>query len=121
VVTYGLMLHYCLRAAETLSEEGLEAEVVDLRTLRPLDMETVLESVRRTSKALVVQEDTRAYGVGAEVAAGIAEEAFFDLDAPVMRLAGPEVPPMPFSPLQEGEYMLSPEKIANAMRRLAEY
>ena len=121
VVAYGLMVHYCLRAAEMLSEEGVEAEVVDLRTLRPLDTGTVLESVRRTSKALVVQEDTKAYGIGAEVAACIAEEAFFDLDAPVMRLAGPEVPPMPFSPLQEAEFMLSPEKIAGAMRRLAEY
>jgi len=121
VVTYGLMVHYCLRAAEALQEEGVEVEVVDLRTLRPLDTATVLESVRRTSKVLVVQEDTRAYGIGAEVAACIAEEAFFDLDAPVMRLAGPEVPPMPFSPLQEAEFMLSPEKIAGAMRRLTEY
>ncbi len=121
VVTYGLMLHYCLEAARTVAEEGIEVEVVDLRTLRPLDMETVLESVRKTSRAMVVHEDTRALGIGAEVAAVIAEEAFEDLDAPVARVAGPEVPGMPFSPLLEAEFMPSPEKIAVAIRDLAAY
>lgn len=121
VVTYGLMLHYCLEAARTLAEEGIEVEVVDLRTLRPLDTDTVLESVRKTSRAMVVHEDTRALGIGAEVAAVIAEEAFEDLDAPVARVAGPEVPGMPFSPLLEAEFMPSPEKIAAAIRDLAAY
>lgn len=121
VVTYGLMLHYCLEAARTLAEEGIEVEVVDLRTLRPLDTDTVLESVRKTSRAMVVHEDTRALGIGAEVAAVIAEEAFEDLDAPVARVAGPEVPGMPFSPLLEAEFMPSPEKIAVAIRNLAAY
>jgi 2-oxoisovalerate dehydrogenase E1 component beta subunit len=121
VVTYGLMLHYCLEAARTLAEEGIEVEVVDLRTLRPLDTDTVLESVRKTSRAMVVHEDTRALGIGAEVAAVIAEEAFEDLDAPVARVAGPEVPGMPFSPLLEAEFMPSPEKIAVAIRDLAAY
>ncbi|MDP6823065.1 MAG: alpha-ketoacid dehydrogenase subunit beta [Dehalococcoidia bacterium] len=121
IVSYGLVLHYCLEAAATLAEEGIDVEVVDLRTLRPLDTGTVLESVRKTSKAMVVHEDTKAGGIGGEIAAVIAEEAFEDLDAPVKRLAGPEVPAMPFSPLLEAEFMPSAEKIATAIRELAAY
>ena len=89
VVTYGLTLHYALQAAETLAGEGAEIEVVDLRSLRPLDTETVLASVRRTSRALIVHEDNRTGGVGAEVAAIIAAEAFESLDAPVDALHRP--------------------------------
>ncbi|MBI4306760.1 MAG: alpha-ketoacid dehydrogenase subunit beta [Chloroflexi bacterium] len=121
VVSYGLMVHYCLEAARKLSDEGVEAEVVDLRTLAPVDRETFLESVRRTSKAMVVYEDNRTYGIGAEIAATIAQDAFHDLDAPVVRLAGPDVPAMAFAPPFEAEFMLSPEKIAAAMRDLAAY
>ncbi len=121
VVSYGLVLHYCLEAAATLAEEGIDVEVVDLRTLRPLDTDTVLESVRKTSRAIVVHEDTKAGGIGGEISAVIAEYAFEDLDAPVMRVAGPEVPAMPFSPLLEAEFMPSPEKIAAAIRKLAAY
>lgn len=121
VVSYGLVLHYCLEAAATLAEEGIDVEVVDLRTLRPLDTDTVLASVRKTSKAMIVHEDTKAGGIGGEIAAVIAEYAFEDLDAPVMRVAGPEVPAMPFSPLLEAEFMPSPEKIAAAIRKLAAY
>ncbi|MBI4218834.1 MAG: alpha-ketoacid dehydrogenase subunit beta [Chloroflexi bacterium] len=121
VVSYGLMVHYCLEAARKLSEEGVEAEVVDLRTLAPVDRETFLESVRKTSKAMVVYEDYHTYGIGAEIAATIAQDAFHDLDAPVVRLAGPDVPAMPFAPPLEAEFMLSPEKIAAAMRELAAY
>lgn len=121
VVSYGLVLHYCLEAAATLAEEGIDVEVVDLRTLRPLDTGTVLDSVRKTSRAMVVHEDTKAGGIGGEIAAVIAEEAFEDLDAPVMRVAGPEVPAMPFSPLLEAEFMPSPAKIATAIRRLVAY
>jgi len=121
VVSYGLVLHYCLEAAATLAEEGIDVEVIDLRTLRPLDTDTVLESVRKTSKAMIVHEDTKAGGIGGEIAAVIAEEAFEDLDAPVKRVAGPEVPAMPFSPLLEAEFMPSAEKIAVAMRELASY
>lgn len=120
-ITYGLMVHYCLEAARTLEGEGIEVEVVDLRTLAPLDRETFLESVRKTSKAIVVYEDYHTYGIGAEVAATIAQEAFHDLDAPVIRLAGPDVPAMGFAPTLEAEFMLSPEKIAGAMRELAAY
>lgn len=121
VVSYGLVLHYCLEAAATLAGEGIDVEVVDLRTLRPLDTDTVLDSVRKTGKAMVVHEDTKAGGIGGEIAAVIAEYAFESLDAPVMRVAGPEVPAMPFSPLLEAEFMPSPEKIATAIRQLAAY
>ncbi len=121
VVTYGLMLHHCIEAAKMLAQEDISVEVVDLRTLRPLDSETVLQSVRKTGKALVVHEDTKAGGIGGEVAAIISEEAFDYLDGPVRRLAGPEVPAMPFSPPLEARFMLDTEKIAEAIRQLARY
>ena len=121
VITYGLMLHYCLEAARNLAEEGVSAEVLDLRTVRPLDREAILQSVEKTGKALIVHEDTKAGGIGAEVAAIISEEAFEHLDGPVMRLAGPEVPPMPFSPPLESMFMLDSIKIADSMRQLAGY
>ena len=121
VITYGLVLHHCIEAARDLASEGIHAEVVDLRSLRPLDSATILESVRKTGKALVVHEDTRLGGIGGEVAAIIAEEAFDYLDAPIMRLAGPEVPAMPFSPPLEAEFMLDTDQIADAIRNLARY
>ena len=121
VITYGLMLHHCLEAARSLADERISAEVVDLRTIRPLDDETILQSVRKTGKALIVHEDTRAGGIGGEVAAIISEQAFEYLDGPIMRLAGPEVPAMPFSPALEAEFMLDADKIADAIRRLAAY
>ncbi len=121
VITYGLMVHHCLEAARTLADEGISVEVVDLRTLRPLDTQAVLQSVAKTGKALVVHEDTKAGGIGGEVAAIISEDAFDHLDGPVRRLAGPEVPAMPFAPPLEAMFMLDSEKIANAMRDLAGY
>ena len=121
VITYGLVLHHCIEAARDLASEGIHAEVVDLRSLRPLDTVTVLESVRKTGKALVVHEDTRLGGIGGEVSAIIAEEAFDYLDAPIMRLTGPEVPAMPFSPPLEAEFMLDTDQIADAIRSLARY
>ncbi len=121
VITYGLMLHHCIEAARTVAAEGISAEVVDLRTVRPLDGETILESVRKTGKPLIVHEDNKAGGIGAEVAAIIGEEAFEFLDGPIARLAGPEVPAMPFAPTLEAEFMLSADKIADAIRRLAHY
>ncbi|MDP2663315.1 MAG: alpha-ketoacid dehydrogenase subunit beta, partial [Dehalococcoidia bacterium] len=92
VIAYGLMLHYSLEAAERLSKEGVEVEVVDPRTLVPLDKQTILASVKKTGKALVVYEANRTGGYGAEIAATIAEEAFDYLDGPVTRLAGPDSP-----------------------------
>ena len=120
-IAYGMMHHYTLQAAEVVAAEGISVEVVDLRTLLPLDKPTVLASVRKTGKALIIYEDNLTGGYGAEVAAILAEEAFSDLDAPVRRLGGPDVPAMPYShPLQDW-FMLNPEKIATAMRDLARY
>jgi len=121
VFAYGMMHFYTLQAAEKLAAEGVDVEVVDLRTLYPVDKQTVLESVRKTGKALIVHEDNLTGGYGGEIAAIIAEEAFTDLDAPVRRLAGPDVPAVPFShPLQDW-FMPNTEKIVQAMRDLAAY
>jgi 2-oxoisovalerate dehydrogenase E1 component beta subunit len=121
VFAYGMMHHYALQAAEAVAAEGIEAEVVDLRTLLPVDRQTIIDSVRRTGKALIVYEDNLTGGYGAEVAAILAEHAFADLDAPIRRLAGPDVPAVPFShPLQDW-FMPNPEKIAAAIRELAAY
>lgn len=92
IVTYSKMLEISMRAAEQLSKEGIEAEIVDLRTLRPLDMGPVIESFKKTNRAVVVEEGWKSYGVGAEVASRIYEEAFDYLDAPVQRVAQKEVP-----------------------------
>ncbi len=121
VYAYGLMLHHCLAAAATLAEEGVSANVVDVRSLRPLDAEMLLREARKTGKCLIVYEDNRLFGAGAEIAAMIAEEAFDDLDAPVMRVAGPESPATPFNKIQEDWFIPSPERIAVKMRELAAY
>lgn len=121
VITYGLMAHYALEAAESLAAEGVEAEVLDLRTLAPLDRDAILSTVRKTGRALVVHEDNLTGGVGGEVAALIAEHAFEHLDAPVRRLGAPDVFSAPFSDELEAHFMLSPAKILAAMRSLAAY
>ena len=121
VITYGLMLHYCLEAARALEPEDISVELVDLRTLRPLDSETILASAKKTGKVVIVHEDTKALGVGGEVSAIIAEDAFDYLDGPIVRVAGPEVPAMPYSPPLEDAFMPSPENIAEAIRKLANY
>jgi len=121
VVSYGLMLHYCLEAAEVVAAEGIDVEVVDLRTLKPLDKETVLESVKKTAKLLIVHEDNLTGGVGAEVAALVADEAFEHLDGPITRLCGPDIPTMPFALPLEDAYMPNTEKVAEALRKLAAY
>jgi 2-oxoisovalerate dehydrogenase E1 component beta subunit len=122
IFCYGYMRHCALEAAETLArEDGIEAEVVDLRTLRPLDTASVLASVEKTGKALVVHEANRFGGYGAEVAATIAEQGFEFLDGPVMRLGGPEVPGVPYHHALEDWFMIDPAKIVAAARRLAAY
>ncbi|WP_026370872.1 alpha-ketoacid dehydrogenase subunit beta [Kallotenue papyrolyticum] len=122
VITYGLMLHYALEAAEALAgTDGIETEVLDLRSVRPLDVEAILASARKTGKVLIVHEDNLTAGIGAEVAALIAEHAFEYLDAPIMRLCGPDVPAMPFAATLEEAFMPSPEKIAAKLRELAAY
>jgi 2-oxoisovalerate dehydrogenase E1 component beta subunit len=122
IFCYGFMRTCALEAAETLArEDGVEAEVVDLRTLRPLDHATILASVEKTGKALVVHEANRFGGFGAEVAATIAEKAFEHLDGPVTRLAGPEVPGVPFHHTLEDWFMVNPARIVAAARELAAY
>lgn len=121
VITYGLMVHYCLQAAEQLAEEGISVHILDLRTLKPMDKEAILEAATKTGKVLIVHEDNKFGGIGGEISAMIAEEALFDLDAPIMRLAGPEIPAMPYSPPLEKFFMLNPDKIADAMRKLAQF
>jgi 2-oxoisovalerate dehydrogenase E1 component beta subunit len=121
VLAYGLMCHYALEAADLAAEEGISVEVVDLRTLRPLDKEAVLESVRKTGKCLIVYEDNRFGGYGAEVAAIVAEEAFDYLDGPVTRVAGPDVPAVPYNHVLEEWFMPNPDRILDAIRTLAAY
>jgi 2-oxoisovalerate dehydrogenase E1 component beta subunit len=121
VISYGLMLHHSLEAAAELAGEGVEVEVLDLRTLRPLDAEAILASVRKTSKVLIVHEDNLTGGLGGEIAAIISQHAFEHLDAPIMRVCGPDVPAMPYSPPLEAAFLPSPATIAQAMRTLAAY
>ncbi len=117
IVTYGAMVHKALEAADALAQRGISAEVVDLRTVYPLDEETVLRSIEKTSRALVLYESYRFLGIGSEVAAVIAEKAFEHLDAPVVRLAPPNVP-VPFSPPLEDAFLPQIADIEAAVDRL---
>jgi pyruvate/2-oxoglutarate/acetoin dehydrogenase E1 component len=118
IITYGAMVHKALEAAEALARRGISAEIVDLRTVYPLDEETILRSVEKTSRALVLYESYRFLGIGTEVAAVIAEKAFEHLDAPVVRLAPPNVP-VPFSPPLEDAFLPQIADIEAAVDRLA--
>lgn len=120
-IGYGLMVHTCLDAAERVAAEGIEAAVLDLRTLQPLDREAILAAARQSGKILVVHEDTRSGGLAGEIAATICEAAFEYLDAPIMRVTGPDVPAMPYSTPLEAAYLPNAERVADAMRRLARY
>jgi 2-oxoisovalerate dehydrogenase E1 component beta subunit len=122
VYAYGMMHYYTLQAAEMVAQQdGIQCEVVDLRTLVPLDRETVLSSFKKTGKALIVYEDNRFLGYGAEIAAILSDEAFEYMDGPIRRLAGPDVPGVPFAPTMQDYFMPGPQKIADAMRELAGY
>jgi len=121
LVSYGLTLHYCLEAAETMAAEGVDVEVVDLRTLTPLDTDTVLNSVKKTGKLAIVHEDNITGGVGAEIAAIVADQAFEYLDGPIVRVCGPDVPTMPFAQTLEDAYMPTADKISDGLRKLAAY
>lgn len=120
IITYGAQVHQALAAADRLAQEGIEAEVLDLRTLKPLDSEAVLATVRKTGKVLIVHSATRLAGVGAEVAALIAEQAFEWLDAPVQRLGGLDTP-VPFSPPLEDAYRPDAGKIVRLAQALARF
>ncbi len=122
IITFGMMLHYALEAAARLAEtDGIAAEVVDLRTISPLDTETILASVRKTGKALIIHEDNLTGGIGGEIAALIVEHAFEYLDGPVMRLGGPDVPAMPFAASLEHAFLPTTDLIFDRLHALAAY
>ncbi len=119
---YGMMHYYTLQAAEMVAaQDGIDVEVIDIRTLAPLDKQTILESFKKTGKALIVYEDNRFLGYGAEIAAILSDEGFEYMDGPIRRLAGPDVPGVPFSHSMQDYFMPNPEKIAQAIRDLAAY
>lgn len=121
VITYGLCVHFALQAAEKLAQDGISAHILDLRTVYPLDQEAIIEAASKTGKVLLVTEDNKEGSVMSEVAAIIAEHCLFELDAPIKRLAGPDVPAMPYAPTMEKFFMVNPDKIEKAMRELAEF
>ena len=120
VVTYGAMVHIALDAAARLAKDDIDLEVIDLRTLIPLDTETIYESIRKTSKAIILHEDTKTGGIGAEIAALLAEECFDCLDGPVLRVAAPDTP-VPFSTPLEEFFLPKISDIEEAARKLAAY
>jgi len=120
IITYGSMVWVAQEAAETLEREGVSAEIIDLRTVLPIDEETVLSSVRKTSRAILLHEDTLTGGVGAELAARIAERAFDSLDAPIVRIAAPDTP-VPFSTPLEEAFLPNAGKVLEKARWLCAY
>jgi len=121
VFAYGMMVHTAVEAAERLAEDGVECRVVDLRSLRPLDREAIISSARACGKVMVAQEPNLAVSISSEVSAIVAEECFEYLDAPVMRIGGPEIPAMPFARALEDFYLVTPDKLEAALRKLAAY
>jgi 2-oxoisovalerate dehydrogenase E1 component beta subunit len=120
VITWGAMVYTAEEASQQLDADGVSVEIIDLRTVMPWDKAAVLESARKTSKVLVLHEDTRTGGFGAEIAASISEEAFEDLDAPVKRIAAPDCP-VPFSPVLEKAYIPQVDDVVAGLRELAAY
>ncbi|NOU97645.1 alpha-ketoacid dehydrogenase subunit beta [Paenibacillus sp. LMG 31456] len=121
VISYGITVQYALQAAEELAKEGISVHILDLRTIQPLDKDAILEATSKTGKVLIIHEDNKTGGVGAEVSAIIAEELLFELDAPIRRLCAPDVPAVGMNPPMEKFYLLSSDKIKDAMRDLAEF
>jgi 2-oxoisovalerate dehydrogenase E1 component subunit beta len=121
VFTYGIMVHTALEAAERLAADGFECQVVDLRSLRPLDRAAIIASARKCGKVMVAQEPNLAVSISSEVSAIVAEDCFEYLDAPVMRIGGPEIPAMPFAHTLEEFYLVTPDKLEAALRKLAAY
>ncbi|EPE60844.1 2-oxoisovalerate dehydrogenase subunit beta [Exiguobacterium sp. S17] len=121
IITYGLCVHMAQEAANTLEAEGISTHILDLRTVYPLDQDAIVEAVKKTGKVLLVTEDNKEGSIIGEVAAIIAEKALFELDAPIERLAGPDVPSMPYAPPMEKYFIVSPEKIAERARQLAAF
>lgn len=121
VITYGLAVQFAQQAAERLASEDVEAHILDLRTIYPLDQDAIIEATKKTGKVLLVTEDNKQGSIISEVAAIISEHCLFDLDAPIARLAGPDTPAMPFAPTMEKHFMINPDKVADAMKELAEF
>jgi 2-oxoisovalerate dehydrogenase E1 component beta subunit len=120
VITYAAMVHMALEAADLLAKEGIELEVVDLRTLAPLDQEAILDSVKRTNKVIVLHEDTRTGGIGGEIAAIVNEHAFDELDGPIVRITALDTP-VPFSPPQEEHFLPQLRQLVEKARWLHRY
>jgi 2-oxoisovalerate dehydrogenase E1 component beta subunit len=120
IISYAAMMYPVLEAAGELAKEGIEAEVIDLRTLLPLDHETILASVKKTNKLLIVHEDTRTGGIAGEIAALVCEGAFEDLDGPIARVTALDTP-TPYSPPLEEYFLPNASKIVAASRELARY
>ncbi len=121
VITYGLAVHFALQAAERLEKDGISVHILDLRTVYPLDQEKIVAAASKTGKVLLITEDNKEGSIIGEVAAIIAEQCLFELDAPIKRLAGPDVPAMPYAPTMEKHFMINPDKVEAAMRELAEF
>jgi 2-oxoisovalerate dehydrogenase E1 component beta subunit len=121
VVSYGYNLHQALDAAAQLEADGISVEVIDLRSIRPMDKTTILTSVRKTRKLLIIHEDNKFGCIGAEISAMVSEEALFELDAPIRRLCGPDVPAMGYAPPLEEAFMISTERMREAMRELVAF
>lgn len=121
MVAYGLMSHRCLEAVTQLEKDGISVELIDMRTILPWDREMILESVKKTSRVVLVQESSKTGGVMAEVGATIADEAFDYLDAPVTRVCGIDVPAVPFAPPMEHFFLPNAEKITRATKKVLEY
>ena len=121
VITYGLCVHFALQAADRLANDCISVHVLDLRTIYPLDKEAIIEAASKTGKVLLVTEDNKEGSIIGEVSAIIAENCLFDLDAPIKRLAGPDVPAMPYAPTMEKFFMVNPDKVEAAIRELAEF
>ena len=117
IVGIQMMAHHAMEAAKRLAEEGIEAEVIDLRSLAPIDKDTIIKSVKKTHRLLVVDEDYRSYGMTAEVAAIVSEEALYELEAPIRRLAVPDVP-IPYSPVLEDFVLPGPDKIFDQVKQM---
>jgi pyruvate/2-oxoglutarate/acetoin dehydrogenase E1 component len=120
VVSYGMMALRCLEAAEAVAAQGVQAEVLDLRTLLPLDLEAIAASVSRTNRVLIVHEDRLRGGIGAEIAAHLSEHLFTSLDAPIARIGAPDIP-VPYAPSLEAAYLPSAERIGETMLRVARW
>lgn len=121
VITYGFGVHLTQLAANALEKDGISVHLLDLRTVYPLDIEAIVEATSKTGKVLLVTEDNKEGSIIGEVSAIIAEYALFELDAPIMRLAGPDIPAMPYAPTLEKEFIINEIKIEKAIRELAAF